>query len=143
MKKFIFSLMVLWLIPIFAFGASGACSGHGGVSCAAGPDTDGSVICVDGWRGSKVTYSSMVKCAGYSVPERKVETITVPPPVVPAPKPKVAPVKNIEKPVVEKVVPKVEKVIKVEPAKKVEVKAAETTAPKKKVGFWARFFGAR
>lgn len=135
--------MVLWSVPIFAFAASGACSGHGGVSCSAGPDTDGSVICTDGWRNSSVSYSSMVKCQGYSVPERKVETVVVPPPVVPAPKPKVAPVKNIEKPVVEKVSPRVEKVIKAEPAKKVEVKIEETTASKKKVGFWARFFGAR
>ncbi|KKK57345.1 hypothetical protein LCGC14_3055410 [marine sediment metagenome] len=37
--------------------SSGACSGHGGVNCAAGPDTDGSVICTDGWLGSSVTYS--------------------------------------------------------------------------------------
>lgn len=33
-----------------------ACMGHGGVNCAAGPDTDGSVICVDGWRNSNVDY---------------------------------------------------------------------------------------
>lgn len=36
--------------------ASGACSGHGGVNCAAGPDADGSVICADGWQGSSVSY---------------------------------------------------------------------------------------
>ena len=35
---------------------SGACSYHGGVDCTAGPDTDGSVICNDGWRNSSVTY---------------------------------------------------------------------------------------
>lgn len=34
----------------------GACSGHGGVNCAAGPDSDGSVICNDGWRDSSVRY---------------------------------------------------------------------------------------
>lgn len=51
------------------YAASGACSGHGGVSCGAGPDSDGSVICVDGWENSSVSYSSMVKCAGYNVSE--------------------------------------------------------------------------
>lgn len=35
---------------------SGACSGHDGVNCSAGPDGDGSVICSDGWTGSSVTY---------------------------------------------------------------------------------------
>jgi len=41
---------------------SGACSGHGGVSCSAGSDSDGSVICYDGWLGSSVSYSSMAMC---------------------------------------------------------------------------------
>lgn len=41
---------------------SGACSWHGGVNCAAGPDWDGSVICNDGWRDSSVSYYSMDKC---------------------------------------------------------------------------------
>lgn len=52
-----------------SFAASGACSGHGGVNCSAGSDTDGSVICVDGWENSSVSYASMVKCQGYSVSE--------------------------------------------------------------------------
>lgn len=34
----------------------GACSSHDGVDCAAGPDSDGSVICNDGWRDSSVDY---------------------------------------------------------------------------------------
>lgn len=37
--------------------SSGACSSHDGVDCSAGPDSDGSVICNDGWRGSAVEYS--------------------------------------------------------------------------------------
>lgn len=37
--------------------SSGACSSHDGVDCSAGPDSDGSVICNDGWRGSSVEYS--------------------------------------------------------------------------------------
>jgi len=36
--------------------SQGACSSHGGVNCSAGADSDGSVICVDGWRDSSVTY---------------------------------------------------------------------------------------
>lgn len=36
--------------------SSGACSGHRGVNCDAGPDSDGSVICNDGWTGSSVMY---------------------------------------------------------------------------------------
>lgn len=64
MKKFIFLLTLVSFgafIPT-AFGTSGACSYHGGVSCAAGSDYDGSVICYDGWRDSGVSYSSMSEC---------------------------------------------------------------------------------
>lgn len=46
-----------------ALATSGACSGHGGVNCGAGPDTDGSVICIDGWTNSSVQYSTMQMCA--------------------------------------------------------------------------------
>jgi len=45
-----------------ALASSGACSGHGGVNCAAGSDYDGSVVCYDGWTGSSVLYSSMDSC---------------------------------------------------------------------------------
>lgn len=37
----------------------GACSGHDGVNCAAGPDSDGSVICNDGWEDSSVDYDDV------------------------------------------------------------------------------------
>jgi len=48
------------LIPGTAFAqASGACSNHGGVDCLAGPDTDGSVICIDGWDLSSVDYKDV------------------------------------------------------------------------------------
>ncbi len=50
-----------------ALATSGACSGHGGVSCSAGSDSDGSVICSDGWRNSSVAYSSMRECSVTSV----------------------------------------------------------------------------
>lgn len=89
MKKFISPLEAAALVIIFllmvvsAFAASGACSGHGGVDCSAGPDSDGSVICVDGWTDSSVSYDSMVKCQGSSgtdatEPEPEPETTVIP-----------------------------------------------------------------
>ena len=71
MKKYlsIFVALVFFVIfpqPVLA--TSGACSSHGGVSCSAGSDWDGSVICNDGWRDSDVSYSSMVMCESYSTP---------------------------------------------------------------------------
>lgn len=58
-----------------AFAARGACSSHQGVNCSAGPDRDGSVICMDGTRTSSVLYTSMVKCRGtvLSTPVKVVE----------------------------------------------------------------------
>jgi hypothetical protein len=67
MKKIIYYILGLLLIPAISFATSGACSGHGGVNCSAGRDSDGSVICYDGWRNSSVNYSSMVMCAQSSV----------------------------------------------------------------------------
>lgn len=32
------------------------CDGHGGIDCSAGPDTDGSVICYDGFQGAITRY---------------------------------------------------------------------------------------
>ncbi len=71
---------VSFIIP-FAFATSGACSGHGGVDCSAGADSDGSVICKDGWENSSVSYSSMVMCAG-SPSELEIQP-PAPEPVVP------------------------------------------------------------
>lgn len=79
MKKLLSLTLVSFLaLPAFVFAASGACSGHGGVNCSAGSDSDGSVICMDGWRNSSVSYASMVKCGGGS---------TAPKPAVVRPKP--------------------------------------------------------
>ena len=66
-KKTIFLLSILFLAIFFFYpkivkATSGACSSHGGVSCSAGADFDGSVICNDGWRDSNVSYLSMVEC---------------------------------------------------------------------------------
>ncbi len=38
---------------------AGACSSHGGVNCLAGHDSDGSVICNDGWTESSVQYTEI------------------------------------------------------------------------------------
>lgn len=78
--------VLFFLLPLSALATSGACSGHSGVSCSAGPDRDGSVICVDGWRNSTVQYSTMEMCRGYASQ-----------PVTP-PAPKPVEVKPIEKP---------------------------------------------
>lgn len=55
-------LPAVFLFVIFAstvHATSGACSSHEGVNCAAGPDTDGSVICNDGTNGSSILYRDM------------------------------------------------------------------------------------
>lgn len=62
-NAFIVSTLLLSSVS-FTLAVSGACSGHGGVSCSAGQDSDGSVICVDGWRNSSVSYASMLNCGG-------------------------------------------------------------------------------
>ena len=59
------SLLFFLSFPKNSFARSGCCSGHGGVSCAAGPQSNGHVICNDGWTGSSCLYSGMVMCEGY------------------------------------------------------------------------------
>lgn len=66
------------LIPS-SLAKSGACSGHGGVNCSGGADSDGSVICMDGWEDSSVSYASMVMCSSYS-PEPLPAPEPTPPP---------------------------------------------------------------
>ena len=63
MKKLLsFAMLISLLIPITTFAIEGTCSSHRGVSCSAGPDWDGSAICLDGWRDSTEYYSSMLEC---------------------------------------------------------------------------------
>lgn len=159
-KKFlIISLFIL--TPTFAFAKSGACSGHGGVSCSAGPDSDGSVICNDGWEDSSVSYSSMVMCGAPSNAEPQETT----PVARPEPKqnraepepvviPRQEPVRVRETPVVQ---PRVEKRVvpspaiqtkSVTPTKTVESKPTkeetvpiEALIPAKKKSIISRFFG--
>lgn len=158
MKKLVLLFSLLALLPVSVFATSGACSGHGGVSCSAGRDSDGSVICNDGWRGSSVSYSSMVMCQGYSATPTVKPVVTEPTPVppkpltVPPPTPKpvvVGSPKPITPTTTNKVVaPKVEKPIPV-PIKEVEKETKKNEplvtniqvqdSPKPK-GFWSRVF---
>jgi hypothetical protein len=85
MKKILsivlFSSIFFSLSVHFVLAKSGCCSGHGGVSCSAGPQSDGSVICNDGWTGSSCAYSGMVMCGGSSTSSSlptTQETITQP-----------------------------------------------------------------
>lgn len=54
-----------------ASATEGACSGHSGIDCSVGSDTDGSVICMDGWRGSSVQYTSQKDSCGVDYSEPK------------------------------------------------------------------------
>lgn len=69
MKKLFITIVLSGLVlsNTPALATSGACSGHGGVDCSAGPDYDNSVICYDGWTNSSVDYTSMVSCTSLSV----------------------------------------------------------------------------
>lgn len=62
MKKLFLILLACLIFPATTMAAGGACSSHDGVNCAAGPDTDGSVICNDGWKGSSVQYLDHEEC---------------------------------------------------------------------------------
>lgn len=75
--------MNLALIIPSALAASGACSNHGGVDCTAGPDSDGSVICNDGWLNSSVSYASMVMCRNYATQPPIQPTVVAPAPITP------------------------------------------------------------
>lgn len=57
-----FILFTLLLSIQTVFATSGACSNHGGVYCSRGPDSDGSVVCNDGWKDSSVGYYEMKEC---------------------------------------------------------------------------------
>ena len=98
--KILFILLVLSLIFLSKNieAKSGCCSGHGGVNCSAGSQSNGNVICNDGWRGSSCSYSEMVMCGGSSSDSNTtVQTIqptsTPRPTSVPTKIPTIAPTK--------------------------------------------------
>lgn len=66
MKKILSIIFAFGLIVLvntsLSYATGGACSGHGGVDCSAGPDDDGSVICSDGWNYSSVNYWQSDDC---------------------------------------------------------------------------------
>ena len=95
----VFALLFVNISPLTVFAKSGCCSSHGGVCCNCGAQSNGKVICNDGWRGSSCLYSGMVKCGGssfnnsrYSLPTPKPTQIpTFPPTATPKPFPTATP----------------------------------------------------
>jgi len=77
------AILAVFLSIVVVEAKSGCCSGHGGVSCGAGPQGNGHVICNDGWTGSSCLYSEMVMCGGSSTST----TTYSPAPVVTTPAP--------------------------------------------------------
>lgn len=139
---------------MLVFSASGACSGHGGVSCAAGSDSDGSVICNDGWRKSSVSYSSMKMCGEIiefpyipeAIPEVIVPKIIQPvqQKVIPSvkttqPKPtKSAPIKEVKKIPVGKSQSLVDPKIETGSSSPINNLVSEQPKPMKKMGLFSR-----
>lgn len=64
MKKILLILLFVLIIPISVYAKSGCCSSHGGVDCSR-KQSNGKVVCNDGWTGSSCYYSEMEKCNGY------------------------------------------------------------------------------
>lgn len=62
---FLAAIVGLFLLASPAQAVEGTCSWHGGVSCSAGADWDGSAICKDGWRDSSEAYTDQVACKNY------------------------------------------------------------------------------
>lgn len=86
---FFFSL----LFPQTILATSGCCSGkHNGVNCSAGPQSNGHVVCNDGWRGSSCLYSNASECGGYAVPAVSAKPVATKAPIAtPKSSPTVAP----------------------------------------------------
>lgn len=57
----VFIMGMFWFIPT-SDATSGCCSSHGGVDCSR-IQSDGTVVCNDGWLGSTCSYNSMAKCS--------------------------------------------------------------------------------
>lgn len=93
--KILLVFLFFILFPQKIEARSGCCSGHSGVDCGAGAQSNGNVICNDGWRGSSCSYSGMVMCGGVStqtvqpnptstpVPTRIIPTNTPKPTLIP------------------------------------------------------------
>lgn|GEM_PF-1433267 len=81
----LFLSMVFLFFPQSVQAKSGCCSGHGGVSCSAGAQGNGDVICNDAWTGSSCSYSEMAMCEGSSAPKIMDVPAEVVRPLEPAP----------------------------------------------------------
>lgn len=86
------ALLLGFSFPAVVYGTSGCCSGkHGGVDCSAGPQSNGHLICADGWRGSSCLFSA--NCDGsYTAPATKPVATKAP---VIAPTPTASPTPSI------------------------------------------------
>lgn len=88
-------LIISFLFPVSVFSVSGCCSSHGGVCCELGAQSDGTVICCDGWRASSCSYAGMVKCQGYSPTVNNAPAVATPEPspiiITPTPSPRPTP----------------------------------------------------
>ncbi|MEI6093657.1 MAG: hypothetical protein WCQ47_08300, partial [bacterium] len=60
--KILFILSVIFFAGNSVYATSGACSSHRGAMCSVGPDSDGSVVCNDGWRDSTVSFYDTDEC---------------------------------------------------------------------------------
>lgn len=81
MKKLFLLPAILFaslVLTTSVFATSGCCSGHGGVNCGAGAQSNGRVICNDGWTGSSCSYSSMVMCGGSTSNSTTTNTYVAP-----------------------------------------------------------------
>lgn len=67
MKKIIYisTIFIFLIFPIKANATSGCCSHHGGVNCNK-IQSNGNVVCNDGWLGSTCSYDSMDMCSSYT-----------------------------------------------------------------------------
>lgn len=93
-KKLLPAIAVLLMIPSIVEAKSGCCSSHGGVSCSAGPQGNGNVICNDGWTGSSCAYSEMVMCGGSTTTTTASTPTPTPKPATPKPTPKPSPIQT-------------------------------------------------
>jgi len=104
------AVMAVFLFPKIVEAKRGCCSSHGGVDCGAGAQSNGKVICYDGWRSSSCLYSEMVKCGGSSssTTEYKPTAPVAPvvPVVIPEPSPTPVIIQTIPSPIPAKPSPK-------------------------------------
>lgn len=74
------------VLPSSVNATSGCCSGkHNGVNCSAGPQSNGHLICADGWRGSSCKFAD--NCSGGYVAPAPTTRPATPRPITATTKP--------------------------------------------------------